>query len=130
MRPRYLIPRLPLPVRIIIFLILAGAGIYLQLFVQGRFFPGGFTLIAAILFLLTRKYKNKPMDLGFEDWKPVSMNEFRRILDNFEKTKHARYSVLYRTWLGIMLMVLLIIDRKSTRLNSSHIPLSRMPSSA
>ena len=27
-------------------------------------------------------------------------------------------------------LVLAIIDRKSTRLNSSHIPLSRMPSSA
>ena len=110
MRPRYLIPRLPLPVRIMVFLVIAGAGIYLQLFVQGRFFPGGFALVAAILFLLTRKYKNKPMDLGFEDWKPVSMNEFQRILDNFEKTKHARYSVLYRTWLGVVLMVLLIIS--------------------
>ena len=34
--------------------------------------------------------------------------------------------------IGIFLMTLcvLLADRKSTRLNSSHIPLSRMPSSA
>ena len=30
----------------------------------------------------------------------------------------------------VVLIVLVILDRKSTRLNSSHIPLSRMPSSA
>ena len=32
--------------------------------------------------------------------------------------------------LGISNIALDLIDRKSTRLNSSHIPLSRMPSSA
>ena len=32
--------------------------------------------------------------------------------------------------MGISLSDLVKIDRKSTRLNSSHIPLSRMPSSA
>ena len=32
--------------------------------------------------------------------------------------------------LAMALLYLIIIDRKSTRLNSSHIPLSRMPSSA
>ena len=34
------------------------------------------------------------------------------------------------TGLGIPVLVLLIIDRKSTRLNSSHEWISRMPSSA
>ena len=32
--------------------------------------------------------------------------------------------------LGAGLLMALLLDRKSTRLNSSHIPLSRMPSSA
>ena len=31
---------------------------------------------------------------------------------------------------GSLALMVLVIDRKSTRLNSSHIPLSRMPSSA
>ena len=33
-------------------------------------------------------------------------------------------------WTGILLILFLVIDRKSTRLNSSHIQKSRMPSSA
>ena len=36
----------------------------------------------------------------------------------------------YLTFAVVILMVITSIDRKSTRLNSSHIPLSRMPSSA
>ena len=35
-----------------------------------------------------------------------------------------------KLYVGLGLTLLNIIDRKSTRLNSSHIPLSRMPSSA
>ncbi len=31
---------------------------------------------------------------------------------------------------GLAMLVQEVLDRKSTRLNSSHIPLSRMPSSA
>ena len=38
-----------------------------------------------------------------------------------------RYFVVY---LAAMVLVIFYADRKSTRLNSSHIPLSRMPSSA
>ena len=53
-----------------------------------------------------------------------------RIEKNYsEQTKET-----YRTALSIFIQFLketnLQIDRKSTRLNSSHIPLSRMPSSA
>ena len=48
------------------------------------------------------------------------------IEDNNDRTKIDRVDVTRRgnimLWTGI--------DRKSTRLNSSHIPLSRMPSSA
>ena len=35
-----------------------------------------------------------------------------------------------RKQMGVKVLLFLIVDRKSTRLNSSHIPLSRMPSSA
>ena len=47
----------------------------------------------------------------------------------------ARQSELGKTYQEIMgkhypVMTLIQVDRKSTRLNSSHIPLSRMPSSA
>ena len=49
-------------------------------------------------------------DAEVTEWDPVSQGE---IDDNYDL---ARYDVL--------------LDRKSTRLNSSHIPLSRMPSSA
>ena len=33
-------------------------------------------------------------------------------------------------FLGFLIITQQVLDRKSTRLNSSHIPLSRMPSSA
>ena len=39
------------------------------------------------------------------------------------------YDALVR-WMRVSIVNPILLDRKSTRLNSSHIPLSRMPSSA
>ena len=38
--------------------------------------------------------------------------------------------LLDASWVVQAVVLILMLDRKSTRLNSSHIPLSRMPSSA
>ena len=55
------------------------------------------------------------------------MDQFKKWADGFFKQPAVR-----RALPAIALLVILLIaaDRKSTRLNSSHIPLSRMPSSA
>ena len=52
-------------------------------------------------------------------------SDIQKILDN-SKTKREVYQGLKVSEYGLNKY----IDRKSTRLNSSHIPLSRMPSSA
>ena len=44
--------------------------------------------------------------------------------------RFAGYSVLYRATIAVAMMTVVHIDRKSTRLNSSHGRRSRMPSSA
>ena len=49
--------------------------------------------------------------------KEIGLSEYRQKLDNLEK-------------LSSRLRVLLSLDRKSSRLNSSHVALSRLPSSA
>ena len=54
-------------------------------------------------------------------------------LDNiFQKNWKNSFFDFLKIFLDVLLGILLvfILDRKSTRLNSSHIPLSRMPSSA
>ena len=54
-------------------------------------------------------------------------------------SEYTGYFMFFAFWVIIVMMLLYVgfakfqslkIDRKSTRLNSSHIPLSRMPSSA
>ena len=60
-----------------------------------------------------RAVENSPTDAGF-----------RALLNSFLPRKRAISQMLMRDPEGR------VLDRKSTRLNSSHIPLSRMPSSA
>ena len=51
-----------------------------------------------------------------------------RGLDLREKPDEDTIKAIYQAWLDHL--VLVFPDRKSTRLNSSHVALSRMPSSA
>ena len=72
-----------------------------------------------------------------DDFHPV--NSFRALLDHIYDAKFSKLTVLSVVLLSMIytvyrtqhyLIVEFRIDRKSTRLNSSHIQKSRMPSSA
>ena len=64
------------------------------------------------------------------DWSSSpKAEELVRMLAPPGETRVASPDALKR-WLWIKLSAIDALDRKSTRLNSSHIPLSRMPSSA
>ena len=49
--------------------------------------------------------------------------------NNLSRMKHRRVP-MYRRNIGVVFQYFRLLDRKSTRLNSSHITRSRMPSSA
>ena len=106
---RFLIPGIPTGVRILILIILSGGGLYIQLFRTGRFLPGGLLIIVGALLLLIRSYRNKPVDLGFEDWQPATLTEYNRIRQNFADTKEIRFPLWYRRGFGIFLFIISII---------------------
>ncbi len=56
-----------------------------------------------------RHYRNKPVDLGFEDWRPASMTEFSRILSNLERTRKAKLPLIYRAGCGVSILAALLI---------------------
>jgi len=88
----YLISGIPQKWRLPLFGLLELTGMVLQFVPE---FPG-YTLlglpimIAGILPVLAKSYSNKPLDLGFEDWKPVTFREFERIIINFKAMKTAK----------------------------------------
>jgi len=106
---RFVIPGIPSKLRILLFAVLSCGGLYIQLFITGSFLPGGLLIIIASLFLLIRNYRNKPVDLGFEDWQPASLTEFSRIRQNFTDTKEIKFPIWYRRGFGIFLFVLCLV---------------------
>ena len=62
-------------------------------------------------------------------------NRYDAVNYKYQLEKNGFFHHLNNTFTTIIratatMMIMMIVDRKSTRLNSSHIPLSRMPSSA
>ena len=55
---------------------------------------------------------------------------FDAIAPRYDLLNHLLSAGIDKRWRARMIRSLELTDRKSTRLNSSHIPLSRMPSSA
>jgi len=103
--------RLPFPVRLVLFGLFAAAGLALQALVPGGygFLPGILVMVPGLLVMLMRGYRNKPMDLGQEDWQPASVREFDRIRSNLQQTRQKRYSVIYRSGFGWFIAVVLAI---------------------
>lgn len=93
---RYLIRGLPFRFRLMLFVCFAAVGIVLQTVLPGFGIPGFLLVVAAAVLMLAKSYKNKPGDLGFEDWKPVSFAEFQRIRTNLERSKKSTLPVYYR----------------------------------
>ena len=77
------------------------------------------------------EYKIEPTDL-------IAADYAKQMFDHQLRENYGHAMEIYATWLvanqeaavALLRKIQARIDRKSTRLNSSHIPLSRMPSSA
>ena len=110
-----IIPKLSVLLRLIIFICLVCLGFLLQfsrsfgiyIFDGSNFFLGTGIMIISVFFIAAKNYNNKPVDLGFEDWKPVSDKEFNKINSNLEMTQSAKYPFYFKPAMGIVLYVIL-----------------------
>ncbi len=71
------------------------------------FFLGTALMIPGLVFVAAHGFRNKPMDIGKEDWQPASVREFDRIKSNLQLTRQKRYSVIYRSGFGWFVAVVL-----------------------
>ena len=106
----YLIPGLPLPLRLLLYAAFAAAGAAIQIFMgtAGGFLLGVLAMVPGLLFVWAKNYRNKPMDLGFEDWQPSSAAEFERIKNNLALTRQKKYGAIYRSGFGVFILILVI----------------------
>ncbi|MGA2975039.1 MAG: hypothetical protein ABSF77_07000 [Spirochaetia bacterium] len=115
MEMRYATAKIAFPTRLIIFAGCAVVGLGLQVLIPGGygFLPGLLVLTPGLVFMWAKNFKNKPMDIGQEDWQPASVLEFDRIKSNLQLTREKNYSVIYRNgfgwFIGLALLVLAII---------------------
>ena len=110
MEMRYVIPKIAFPARLAAYAAFAAAGIAAQVFLPvAGFFVGTVLMIPGLVVMWARNFRNKPMDIGLEDWQPVSVREFDRIKGNLSMTRQKSYSVLYRGGFGLFIAIVLCI---------------------
>ena len=111
MEMRYVISKLAFPARLVILAVCGAAGLALQCLIPGGFgfLPGIVVMVPGLLFMLAKNFRNKPMDIGQEDWQPASVREFDRIRNNLQLTREKRYSVIYRAGFGWFIAVVLFV---------------------
>jgi hypothetical protein len=107
----YSIPRVPFPVRLVVFAAFAALGVAAQLLLPGGpgFFLGTVLMVPGLVFVWAKTYRNKPMDLGLEDWQPSGAAEFDRIKTNLQLTRSRRFPVIYRTGFGVFITIALAV---------------------
>jgi hypothetical protein len=111
MEMKYVLSKAAFPARLAIFATCGAVGLALQVLIPGGygFFPGIVAMVPGLLFMLVKNFKNKPMDIGQEDWQPGSVREFDRIRNNLQLTREKRYSVIYRAGFGWFVAVVLCV---------------------
>jgi hypothetical protein len=102
MEMRFVIPRVPFPARLVMLTGFAILGFALQVLVLGGIsvFFGAVLMVPGLIFVSARGFRNKPMDVGGEDWQPASVREFDRIKSNLQLTRQKGFSVIYRAGFG------------------------------
>jgi len=111
MEMRYVVSKIAFPARLVILAGFGAAGVALQVLIPGGygFLPGIMVMVPGILFMFRKNFRNKPMDIGKEDWQPASVREFDRIRNNLQLTREKRYSVIYRGGFGWFIAVVLFV---------------------
>jgi hypothetical protein len=111
MQTSYAVPNIALPLRLIAYIGFAALGMAVQILLPGAVgvLLGAALMVPGVVLLWPKGYRNKPLDLGFEDWQPVSAAEFARVESNLAQTKQRRFSVLYKTGFGIFILIVLLL---------------------
>jgi hypothetical protein len=110
MQQTYAIPNIVLPLRLAAYAGFAALGMAVQILLPGfgGAMLGAVLMIPGILLVWMKGYRNKPLDLGLEDWQPVSAAEFARVQSNLALTKQRQYSVFYKTGFGVFILLVLL----------------------
>jgi hypothetical protein len=110
MEMKFVVSKLAFPARMAVFTGFAAGGLALQVLIPGGFgfLPGLLLMVPGLIFVGARNFRNKPMDVGQEDWQPASVREFDRIKSNLQLTREKRYSVIYRAGFGWFIAVVLV----------------------
>jgi hypothetical protein len=107
MEMKFAVSKLPFGARLALFVAFAVGGAAVQFLVPGAggVFLGLLVMVPGVVLMWMKNFRNKPLDLGFEDWQPATAAEFNRIRSNLSATRKQRFSPLHRGGLGAMLVV-------------------------
>jgi hypothetical protein len=111
MEMKFVVPKLAFPARLAVFAVFAAAGLAVQILLPGgpAFLLGALVMVPGLVFMAAKSFKNKPLDIGQEDWQPASVREFDRIKSNLQLTRERGYSVIYRAGFGWFIAVVLVV---------------------
>jgi len=109
MQMTYVVPRIPFPARLAALAGFAALGMAVQILLPGGggFILGLLLMVPGLVLASAKNYRNKPMDIGLEDWQPASAAEFNRIRSNLSMTKKSRFSIFYKGGLGVLAVIVL-----------------------
>jgi hypothetical protein len=106
----FAVSRMAFPGRMLLFACCAAAGIAAQVLLPaGGFVVGVLLMVPGIVFLWAKNFRNRPMDIGKEDWQPSSVREFDRIKSNLQLTRTKTFSVIYRPGFGWFIAIVLFL---------------------
>ncbi|MAG14235.1 MAG: hypothetical protein CMN78_06535 [Spirochaetales bacterium] len=112
MQMSYVVRGIPIGLRLLLYGTLSLAAVVLQVFLTSNI-PGYAILAGAGVLLLAKGYKNKPEDLGYEEWKPVSFAEYQKVRANLQSSRKVRISLYFKPTakavviiLGVVLLIL------------------------
>jgi hypothetical protein len=107
MEMKFAVSKIPFGARLVLFIAFAVGGAAVQYLVPGvGTVLGLLVMLPGVVLMWMKNFRNKPLDLGFEDWQPATAAEFNRIRSNLSATRKQRFSPLHRGGLGIMLVLL------------------------
>lgn len=100
-----LLKRMPLFFRLILFVLIEFTGLFCQYNIPAGPLLGTAIIIFGAVIISAKNYTNKPSDIGLEDWKPVSENEFTRIKTNLQLTKEIKFPFYFKMGCGGSLLI-------------------------
>jgi hypothetical protein len=109
MQMTYVVPKIAFPARLAAFGGFAALGFAAQILLPGGggFILGLLLMVPGLVLISAKNYRNKPLDIGLEDWQPASAAEFNRVRANLSLTKESRFSIFYKGGLGVAAIVVL-----------------------